>query len=133
MPPVANRSFVEEPAVNAGDPIVTEAAQQTVVDQDELEDEIIGALKTVYDPEIPVNIYDLGLIYDLNISPQGEVDVVMTLTAPGCPVAGSMPGWVKDAVESVPGVTYANVELAWEPPWNQEMMSMRAKLELNML
>lgn len=103
------------------------------VDVEELEMNIVGALKTVYDPEIPVNIYDLGLIYDLQVNPQGHVDVVMTLTAPGCPVAGSMPGWVQAAVESAPGVTSCNVELAWEPPWTPEMMSMRAKLELNMI
>lgn len=107
-------------------------ATQTV-DTEELKEEIISALKMVYDPEIPVNIYDLGLIYDLNIDNEGHVDVLMTLTAPGCPVAGSMPGWVKDAVENVLGVTSADVELAWEPPWTQEMMSMRAKLELNMI
>lgn len=103
------------------------------IDKEDLEQQIIGALKTVYDPEIPVNIYDLGLIYDLATDDQGHVDLVMTLTAPGCPVAGSMPGWVQAAVESVPGVESCNVELAWEPPWNPEMMSMRAKLELNMI
>ncbi|MFO1429403.1 MAG: SUF system Fe-S cluster assembly protein [Candidatus Competibacteraceae bacterium] len=103
------------------------------IDKDDLEQQIIGALKTVYDPEIPVNIYDLGLIYDLAIDDQGHVDLVMTLTAPGCPVAGSMPGWVQTAVESVPGVESCNVELAWEPPWTPELMSMRAKLELNMI
>src|SRR5512144_1847967 len=103
------------------------------IDKEELEQQIIGALKTVYDPEIPVNIYDLGLIYDLLIDDQGHVDLLMTLTAHGCPVAGSMPGWVQAAVESVPGVESCNVELAWEPPWNPEMMSMRAKLELNMI
>lgn len=103
------------------------------IDKEDLEQKIIGALKTVYDPEIPVNIYDLGLIYDLAIDDQGHVDLLMTLTAPGCPVAGSMPGWVQTAVESVPGVESCHVELAWEPPWNPEMMSMRAKLELNMI
>ena len=103
------------------------------IDKEELEQQIIGALKTVYDPEIPVNIYDLGLIYDLYIDDQGNVDLLMTLTAPGCPVAGSMPNWVQAAVESVPGVESCTVELAWEPPWTPEMMSMRAKLELNMI
>jgi FeS assembly SUF system protein len=99
---------------------------------DDLEQQIVSMLKTVYDPEIPVNIYDLGLIYELNVGPQAHVDVIMTLTAPGCPVAGSMPEWVKNAVESVAGVDSCAVELCWEPPWNPEMMSMRAKLELNM-
>ena len=111
---------------------MSEAAQK-IDRKSDLEEEIIEALKTVYDPEIPVNIYELGLIYELNIDEQSHVDVLMTLTAPGCPVAGSMPQWVLNAVESVPGVESANVELAWEPPWTPEMMSMRAKLELNMI
>jgi FeS assembly SUF system protein len=110
---------------------MTEAAKK--IDKEELEQQIIGALKTVYDPEIPVNVYDLGLIYDLYIDDQGHVDLLMTLTAPGCPVAGSMPGWVQATVESVPGVESCTVELAWEPPWTPELMSMRAKLELNMI
>ncbi|MEE4377967.1 MAG: SUF system Fe-S cluster assembly protein [Candidatus Competibacteraceae bacterium] len=104
-----------------------------VLNTQELESDIVEALKNVYDPEIPVNIYDLGLIYELNASPDGQVYVAMTLTAPACPVAGAMPEWVRDAVESVDGVESADVELVWEPPWNQEMMSMRAKLELNMI
>lgn len=99
----------------------------------ELEQQIIAALKSVYDPEIPVDIYELGLIYELNIDADKNVDVLMTLTAPGCPVAGSMPGWVQTAVESVPGVNEVKVDMAWEPPWTPEMMSLRAKLELNML
>jgi FeS assembly SUF system protein len=98
-----------------------------------LEEQIIEALKTIYDPEIPVNIYELGLIYEVDVDAQGNAHVLMTLTAPGCPVAGSMPGWVQQAVEQVPGVESADVELAWEPPWTPDMMSMRAKLELNML
>lgn len=98
-----------------------------------LESRIIAALKSVYDPEIPVDIYELGLIYDLLIDePKGDVEVSMTLTAPGCPVAGSMPGWVEEAVESVDGVNECRVQLVWEPPWTPERMSMRAKLELNM-
>lgn len=100
----------------------------------ELETHIIEALKTVYDPEIPVDIYELGLIYELDANPDtGHVSVLMTLTAPGCPVAGAMPGWVQEAVESVEGVKSCEVEMAWEPPWNPDMMSMRAKLQLNML
>ena len=106
---------------------------QPVDAQDELEEQIIDALKLVYDPEIPVNIYELGLIYDLNIDAENHVQVAMTLTAPGCPVAGAMPEWVRSAVESVPGVESADVEMVWDPPWTPEMMSMRAKLELNML
>ena len=115
------------------EPEAVAADADTQTDGTDLEQEIIAALKNVYDPEIPVDIYELGLIYELNIDADNNVDVVMTLTAPGCPVAGSMPGWVQEAVESVPGVNSAQVELAWEPPWTPEMMSMRAKLELNML
>lgn len=101
--------------------------------QSELEAQLIAALKTVYDPEIPVDIYELGLIYNLEADEKtGEVDIAMTLTAPGCPVAGSMPGWVQEAAESVEGVNVAHVDLVWEPPWRPDMMSMRAKLELNM-
>ena len=95
-------------------------------------EQAIDVLKTVFDPEIPVNIWDLGLIYDLEMSGD-DVKIRMTLTAPGCPVAGSMPGWVQAAVESVPGVESCSVELAWEPPWTPELMSMRARLELNMI
>lgn len=131
MSVMPNQSPLNELSADSADIAVTKTTQ--TIDTEDLEYEVVGALKTVYDPEIPVNIYDLGLIYDINIDHQAHVEIVMTLTAPGCPVAGSMPGWVKDAVESVAGVTSSNVELAWEPPWNQEMMSMRAKLELNMI
>jgi FeS assembly SUF system protein len=95
-------------------------------------DALVEMLKTVYDPEIPVDIYELGLIYDLDIGDDGHVDVRMTLTAPGCPVAGEMPGRVEEAVRKVAGVTSAKVELVWDPPWNPSMMSEAAKLELNM-
>ena len=111
---------------------------QTIIsdlpDADELEARIIEALKTVYDPEIPVDIYELGLIYGINVDPIGNhADIQMTLTAPGCPVAGSMPEWVENAVRHRAGVESVNVELVWEPPWTPELMSLRAKLELNML
>jgi FeS assembly SUF system protein len=106
----------------------------TIPDADEMEARVIDAIKTVYDPEIPVNIYELGLIYGLHVDPLGNhADVEMTLTAPGCPVAGSMPEWVENAVRHVAGVESVNVQLVWEPPWTPELMSMRAKLELNML
>src|SRR5690606_18121054 len=95
-----------------------------------LHEPIVEALRTVYDPEIPVNIYDLGLIYTTTIDAEGEVDIVMTLTAPGCPVAGEMPGWVQTAVESVGGVKSASVVLTFDPPWGMEMMSDEARLEL---
>jgi FeS assembly SUF system protein len=94
---------------------------------------VIDALQTVFDPEIPVNIYALGLIYDLDIGDDGHVDVRMTLTAPGCPVAGEMPGQVEAAVRTVEGVRSVKVELVWDPPWSPELMSEEARLELNML
>lgn len=99
----------------------------------ELNDKVVEALKTVYDPEIPVNIYDLGLIYDLKISPEGVVDLDMTLTAPGCPVAEHFPTWVEDAVKTVEGISDAHVELVWDPPWNPDRMSDEAKLELGFM
>lgn len=95
-----------------------------------LRDRIIDALRTVHDPEIPVNIYDLGLIYELNIDDACKVDVKMTLTAPGCPVAGEMPGWVESAVRGVDGVEDATVEIVWDPVWNPDMMTEAARLEL---
>jgi FeS assembly SUF system protein len=97
-----------------------------------LEDGIVEALKTVYDPEIPVNIYEMGLIYDLNVEPGGRVQIKMTLTSPGCPVAGTLPGEVRDKVESVPGVAGAEVEVVWDPVWNPSMMSEAARLQLGM-
>ena len=96
-------------------------------------DAVVEACRSVYDPEIPVNIYDLGLVYTVEISEDSEVEVVMTLTAPGCPVAGEMPGWVADAVEPLPGVKQVDVELTWEPPWGMEMMSDEARLELGFM
>jgi FeS assembly SUF system protein len=97
-----------------------------------IEDGIVEALKTVYDPEIPVNIYEMGLIYDLNVEPGGRVQIKMTLTSPGCPVAGSLPGEVRDRVETVPGVAGAEVEVVWDPVWNPSMMSEAARLQLGM-
>lgn len=96
----------------------------------DLEARIVAALKTVYDPEIPVDIWELGLIYSLEVSPEGAVDIKMTLTAPGCPVAGSLPGEVEARVREVEGVTSARVELVWEPMWGKEMMSEAARLQL---
>lgn len=96
------------------------------------EDDIIAAMKTVYDPEIPVNIHDLGLIYDLTIKPDGDVAVDMTLTAPACPVAGTMPGKVADAVAAVPGVGEVEVRLVWDPPWTRDRMSEEARFALDM-
>ena len=93
---------------------------------------VIEALKTVFDPEIPVNIYDLGLIYGFTIGGQGGVKIEMSLTSPGCPVAGDLPGWVADAVGKVDGAGEVNVTLVWEPGWTPELMSEDAKLALGM-
>lgn len=93
---------------------------------------VIAALQTVHDPEIPVNIYDLGLIYDMDIDASGDVTVKMTLTAPACPVAGEMPQQVADAVAGVDGVGEVTVELVWEPPWDQSRMSETARVALDM-
>ena len=99
---------------------------------DELTDQLVEKLKTVYDPEIPVDIYELGLVYKVDVSDEKDVVVEMTLTAPGCPVAGDMPGWVEDAVMSVPGIKSCTVELVFDPPWDPSRMSDEAKLQLNM-
>ena len=98
-----------------------------------LEGKIIAALKTVYDPEIPVDIYELGLIYDIEIADDKAVTIRMTLTAPGCPVAGSLPGDVERRVEAIPEVKGATVELVWEPTWSRDMMSEEALLSLGMM
>ncbi|NMG16798.1 SUF system Fe-S cluster assembly protein [Aromatoleum bremense] len=101
---------------------------------EELRTDVIAALRTVYDPEIPVNIYDLGLIYGLDIDDaSGRVDIRMTLTAPGCPVAATFPGTVEEAVKAVEGVQEAHVELVWDPPWSRELMSEIALFELGLL
>ena len=94
--------------------------------------EMVEALRTVFDPEIPVNIYDLGLVYRCDIDQNGSVVVEMTLTAPGCPVAGEMPQWVADALTGLAGIGEVKVTLVWDPPWDQEKMSEEAKLELGM-
>ena len=99
---------------------------------DRLTSDIVAALKTVYDPEIPADIYELGLIYKIDISDDREVSVEMTLTAPGCPVAGEMPIWVENAVSAVPGVSGTKVTLTFDPPWDQSRMSDEARLALNM-
>ena len=98
-----------------------------------LEENVIAALRGVYDPEIPVNIYELGLVYDIDAdATTGNVGIRMTLTTPACPVAGSLPGEVQARVEAIPGVTSAQVDLVWDPPWDKNMMSDAAKLQLGM-
>jgi FeS assembly SUF system protein len=129
-----------DPKLETPAPVVVEmttgdASPETVLPQEELDrltTELIARLKTVYDPEIPVDIYELGLIYRVDISDDRDVVVDMTLTAPGCPVAGEMPGWVQDAVEGVEGVRGCTVNLTFEPPWDPSRMSDEAKLQLNM-
>ena len=99
---------------------------------DALTDQLIEKLKTVFDPEIPVDIYELGLIYKVDVSDEKNVAIDMTLTAPGCPVAGDMPGWVQDAVKEIPGIGEVTVDLVFDPPWDPSRMSDEAKLQLNM-
>lgn len=100
---------------------------------EEIKNAVIEMLRSIFDPEIPVNIYDLGLIYEINLIKEDVVEVVMTLTSPSCPVAGTLPGEVEQKVKSVSGVSDAVVELVFEPAWNQDMMSEEAKLELGFL
>ena len=102
------------------------------MDKEQLKEEIINVLKTIYDPEIPVNIYELGLIYNIEINDNKRVSIQMTLTSPACPVAGSMPIEIENKLYSIPEVDYAEVKVVWEPPWNQEMMSEVARLELGL-
>lgn len=99
----------------------------------DLEQRIIAGIRTVYDPELSVNVYDLGLIYDLEVAEEGTVEIRMTLTAPACPVAGSLPATVEEVVRQISGVTAANVDLVWDPPWSAERMSEAVRLQLGLL
>ncbi len=116
---LADMADVERPAPDEGNPALRE--------------QVLAALKTVRDPEIPVNLVDLGLIYDLIVNKDGVVYVEMTLTTPACPVAGALPGQVRDAISAVPGVQDARVKLVWTPPWDKDRMSEEAKLELGLI
>jgi len=107
------------------------AATAEKLSREKLEEMVIDAMRTVYDPEIPVNIYDLGLVYDMRVDDDGKVFIKMTLTTPMCPVAGSMPGMVEQAVRHVHAVTDCEVELVWDPQWNPDMMTEAARLQLN--
>lgn len=100
---------------------------------EDLHERIVNAMRSIYDPEIPVNIYDLGLIYEIDPQEDGKVIIKMTLTAPNCPVAEFLPMQVKSMAESVPGVTEAMVDIVWDPPWNRDMMSESAKLDLGFM
>ena len=112
------------------------AEAKSAIPQSELNritDDLIAAFKTVYDPEIPVDIYELGLIYKVDINDDRKVDIDMTLTAPGCPVAGDMPGWIENAARTVDGIEDVEVRLTFAPPWDPSRMSDEARLALNML
>jgi len=117
-------------------PETSEGTSGSKIPQEELDrltDELIMAFKSVFDPEIPVDIYELGLIYKVDIDDDRKVDIDMTLTAPGCPVAGDMPGWVENAARTVEGVKDVEVRLTFDPPWDPSRMSDEARLALNML
>jgi FeS assembly SUF system protein len=104
----------------------------STVNTKELEEKIVAVLRTCYDPEIPVNLYDLGLIYDLDVDPFGNVEVRMTLTAPGCPVAGTLPVEVENKIKEIEGTASVKVKLVWEPPWTPDKMTEAAKLQLGL-
>jgi FeS assembly SUF system protein len=113
-------------------PLPVGGAPLSQAELDVLTDKLIEKLKTVFDPEIPVDIYELGLIYKVDVSDDKDVAIDMTLTAPGCPVAGEMPGWVEDAVRELPEIRSCKVDLVFDPPWDPSRMSDEAKLQLNM-
>lgn len=122
--------------VNAREASEIRPESECTIPQEELNqirDDLISAFKTVFDPEIPVDIYELGLIYAVDIDDERNVQVDMTLTAPGCPVAGDMPGWVENAARSVKGIKEVKVDLVFDPPWDVSRMSDEARLALNML
>ena len=114
------------------DGVVSPQSALPQAELDRITDDLVAQFKTVFDPEIPVDVYELGLIYKVDINDEGFVDIEMTLTAPGCPVAGEMPGWVQAAALKVRGVTGAKVDLVFDPPWTPDRMSDEARLVLNM-
>ena len=126
---IQSTPVAEKPPENAA---VTGSPALPQDELNKLTDDIVAALKTVYDPEIPVDIYELGLIYKIDVDDERNVAVDMTLTSPGCPVAGEMPGWVENAVASVAGVGVVTVKLTFDPPWDKDRMSDEAKLLLGM-
>jgi FeS assembly SUF system protein len=109
------------------------AATPTPTQTQGIEEKVVEVLRTVFDPEIPINIYELGLVYNVDVSPAADVVIRMTLTSPACPVAGTLPPEVENKVRAIPGVTSAKVDLVWDPPWSMENISEAAKLELGML
>ncbi len=134
LQPMAGATTEPKPeAAQAVPGAITAVASTLPADEDErLRTDIVAALKTVYDPEIPADIYELGLIYEVSIDAERNVAIAMTLTAPGCPVAGEMPKWVENAVNAVPGVNNTSVTMTFDPPWDMSRMSDEARLALNM-
>ena len=114
----------------SSDPGATARTQEPLRSREEIEADVIEALRSVYDPEIPVNIYELGLVYGIEVREDGRVEIRLTLTSPMCPVAGSLPPEVEAKVAALPGVKNSSVEVVWDPPWNPSMMSEAARLEL---
>lgn len=112
---------------------MSEVSNQAFVDVPELKEKVVLALKSIYDPEIPVDIYELGLIYEITVYPVNNVHILMTLTSPSCPSAEQIPSEVKEKVKAVEGINEVNVEITWDPPYSQDMMSEAAKLELGFL
>jgi FeS assembly SUF system protein len=106
--------------------------QPTTESQPVLHDQVVAVLKTCFDPEVPVNIYELGLVYGIDVTAAGAVTIRMTLTSPACPVAGSLPGEVQTKIRAIPGVTDAKVDLVWDPPWDKNRMTEAARLELGL-
>jgi len=126
----------QDPVLPVADPAAAKQAgpdPAATVDPRDLEKKVVEVLQTCYDPEIPVNIYEMGLIYKVEVNPAGAVRVVMTLTSPMCPVAESLPPEVESKIWNVNGVTSARVEVVWDPPWTPDLMSEAAKLQLNMM
>jgi FeS assembly SUF system protein len=129
-----NETTLESAPDAAVDDVKVDGGQVSTIPAEELDrltDDIIASLKTVYDPEIPVDIYELGLIYRIDIDDSRTVDIDMTLTAPGCPVAGEMPGWVENAVSTVEGVGDVRVKMVFDPPWDMSRMSDEARVALD--
>jgi FeS assembly SUF system protein len=129
-PPATDTGAYAPSVAEGGTPVEGSALSQEELD--ELTPEIVKALKTVYDPEIPADIFELGLIYNIDIADDRQVSILMTLTAPGCPVAGEMPIWVENAVSAVAGVSGCKATITFDPPWDQSRMSDEARLALNM-
>lgn len=130
--PVAPQAAQAAPVAEAA-PSAEPRKPMTLVEARNLKERVIEVMKTIFDPEIPVNIYELGMVYNVSVDLTGNVDVTMTLTSPACPVAGSLPGEVQNKIKATPGVANAKVNLVWTPPWSKDMMSDAAKLQLNIM